>query len=132
MDIELTDKQLKFIDAYLNSKSITETCKKLKISRNTAYLNYLNDPVIKAEINKRRNELINDTTLFLQDKLIECSKVLMDIIQDKETPATTKIQAINSIFNNCNKLTETNDIITKLAEIEQRLAEQEDKANEFN
>lgn len=125
MDIELTDKQLKFIDAYLNSKSITETCKKLKISRNTAYLNYLNDPVIKAEISKRRSELINDTTLFLQDNLIKCSKILMDIIKDKETPVNIKIQAINSVFNNCNKLTETNDIMTKLTEIEQRLIEQE-------
>lgn len=125
MDIELTDKQLKFIDAYLNSKSITETCKKLKISRNTAYLNYLNDPVIKAEISKRHSELINDTTLFLQDNLIKCSKILMDIIKDKETPVNIKIQAINSVFNNCNKLTETNDIMTKLTEIEQRLIEQE-------
>ena len=33
---ELTDKHSKFIDTYLNSKSITETCKKLNIARSTA------------------------------------------------------------------------------------------------
>lgn len=125
MTIDLNDKQLKFINAYLNSTNITDACKKLNISRNTAYKTYLNNPLIKAEINKRRTELINDTTLFLQDNLIECSKILMEIIKDKATPVNTKIQAINSVFNNCNKLTETNDIMTKLTELEQRLIEQE-------
>lgn len=121
---ELDTKHLKFIDTYLNSKNITETCKTLKISRNTAY-EYLKDERVKAEIDKRRGELINDTTLYLQNSLQECSKVLMDIIKDPNTAPQIKINAINSIFSNCNKLTETNDIMTKLAEVEQRLAEQE-------
>lgn len=121
---ELTDKQLKFIDAYIKSKNMTETCKTLKISRETAY-RYIKDENIKAEIDKRRREMISDASLFLQDSLNECSKVLMDIIKDKETTAQVKINAINSIFSNCNKLTETNDVLTKIAEIEQKLAEQE-------
>ena len=121
---ELTDKQIKFIDAYLKTKNMTETCKSLNISRNTAY-NYLKDDRVKAEISKRRTELIGNTTLFLQDNLKECSSILMDIIRDKNSSPQVKINAINSIFNNCNKLTETNDILTKLADIEERLAEQE-------
>lgn len=129
MEQELTDKQVKFIDAYLSSKSITETCKKLNISRSNAYQQYLNDPIIKAEISKRRSELLSDTTLYLQDKLQECSKVLIDIVKDKKTPPQVKVNAINSIFTNFNKLVETNDIMTKLAELENRLADQEDKAN---
>lgn len=127
---KLTDKQIKFIDTYLTSKNVAETCKKLKISRNTAYTTYLNNPLITAEINARRSELLNNTTLYLQDNLIECSKQLMEIIRDKETPPTTKIQAINSVFNNCNKLTEQLDILTKLDDIEKRLAETEQKQNE--
>lgn len=121
---ELTDKQIKFIDAYLKTKNMTETCKSLNISRNTAY-NYLKDDRVKTEISKRRTELIGNTTLFLQDNLKECSSTLMDIIRDKNSSPQVKINAINSIFNNCNKLTETNDILTKLADIEERLAEQE-------
>lgn len=121
---ELEDKYIKFIDTYLSSKSITETCKKLDITRSTAY-RYLKEENVKAEIDKRRGELINDTTLYLQDSLQECSKILMDIIKDPKTSPQVKINAINSIFNNCNKLTETNDILTKIASIEERLAEQE-------
>lgn len=122
---ELNDKQSKFIDTYFSSKNMTDTCKKLKISRNTAY-NYLKDENVKAEINKRRGELIGDTTLYLQDKLKECSQALMDIVRSTTASPQVKINAINSIFSNCNKLTETNDILTKLAEIEERLAEQEE------
>ena len=121
---ELEDKYIKFIDTYLSSKSITETCKKLKITRSTAY-RYLREDKVKAEIDKRRGELINDTTLYLQDSLQECSRQLMEIIKDPNTTPQVKINAINSIFNNCNKLTETNDILTKIASIEERLAEQE-------
>lgn len=121
---ELEDKYIKFIDTYLSSKNLTETCKKLKITRSTAY-RYLKEDIVKAEIDKRRGELINDTTLYLQDSLQECSKVLMNIVKDPKASPQVKINAINSIFSNCNKLTETNDILTKIASIEERLAEQE-------
>ena len=124
MEDELNDKQTKFIDTYLNSKSITETCKKLNITRSTAY-RYLKEDSVKAEIDKRRSLLINDTTLFLLDSLQECSKQLMEIIKSPNTSPQVKINAINSVFSNCNKLTETNDILIKLADIEERLAEQE-------
>ena len=72
---------------------------------------------------------MSDTTLYLQDKLQECSKVLIDIVKDKKTPPQVKVNEINRIFTNINKIAETNDIMTKLAELENRLADQEDKAN---
>jgi len=122
---ELTDKQKKFIDTYLKSKSITDTCKKLNIARSTAY-GYLRDTNVKSELDKRRMELINDTTIYLQGSLQECCKTLMEIIKNDENSPQIKINAINSIFNNCNKLTETNDILTKIAEIEERLNEREE------
>ena len=62
---ELEHKYIKFIDTYLSSKNLTETCKKIKITRSTAY-RYLKEDIVKAEIDKRRGELINDTTLYLQ------------------------------------------------------------------
>ena len=122
--VELNDKNSKFIDTYLSSKNMTETCKKLDITRSTAY-RYLKEDIVKAEIDKRRGELINDTTLYLQGSLQECSKILMDIIKDPKTSPQVKINAINSIFSNCNKLTETNDILVKIASIEERLTADE-------
>lgn len=128
---DLTDKEIKFIDAYMTNKNMTETCKSLKISRNTGYT-YFNDARVKAEINRRKASLINETTLYLQDSLKECSDMLMTIVKSTNTTAQVKINAINCIFNNCNKLTETSDIITRLADIEEKLAQQEGNNNDFN
>ena len=121
----MNDKQIKFIETYLQSKNITETCKTLDISRNTAYT-YLQDKDIKAEINQRRNEMLSNATIYLQDQLQACSGVLMDIINEETAPYQVKVNAINSVFNNCNKLTETTDIITRLNDIERRLVETSD------
>lgn len=121
----MNDKHLKFIDVYLNSKSIAETCKELDISRQTAYI-YLSQPEVKNEINQRRGEILTNTTTFLQNQLINCSSVLVSIINDDKISAQVKVNAVNSIFNNFNKLLETTDIITRLNEIEKRLNETSD------
>ena len=120
----LSDKQLAFIDAYLSESDINKVCKKLKITRPT-YYKYLNDDAVKQEIYKVRLETIENTARFLQDSLSLCSKELVDIIKSKNTAPQIKINAINSVFSNCNKLTEQIDIINKLENIEQRLSEQE-------
>lgn len=120
----LNDKQLKFIDAYFKEQNIDKICKALGITRAT-YYNYLNDDAVRQEISNIRYEMLSNTTNFLQSELIECSKILIDIIKSKDTTAQVKINAINSIFSNCNKLTEQVDILSKINNIEQRLSKQE-------
>lgn len=127
---DLTDKEIKFIDAYLSNKNMTNTCKALKISRNTGYT-YYNDARIRAEIDKRKLNILSDTTIYLQSSLEECSKILMDIINSPNTSPQVKINAINSIFNNCNKLTEQSDILNRLSRIEEQLQEQE-RGNKYD
>lgn len=129
MDSNLSDKQLKFIDVYFKEQNISKICKKLDITRAT-YYNYLNDDAVKTEINNIRCNMLSDTAHYLQECLNECSKELMNIIKNKDTAPQIKINAINSIFNNCSKLTEQVDILTKINDIEQRLKDAEDKANE--
>lgn len=127
----LNDKQLAFIDAYLSENDINKVCKKLNITRPT-YYKYLNDDAIKQEISKIRLATIENTARFLQDNLSLCSQELVKIIKSEDATPQIKINAINSIFNNCNKLTEQVDIINKLENIEQRLQEQEYKYNGGN
>ena len=120
----LNDKQLKFIDAYFTEQSIDKVCKKLDITRAT-YYNYFNDDAVRQEINRLRQEQLSKTTNYLQSSLDECSKILMDIIKSEKTTTQVKINAINSVFNHCNKLTEQVDILTKINDLEQRLSKQE-------
>lgn len=123
---DLSDKQLAFIDAYLSEQDINKVCKKLNITRPT-YYKYLNDDAVKQEISKIRLATIENTTRYLQDSLSLCSQELVKIIKSDEIAPQIKINAINSIFNNCSKLTEQVDIINELNRINQRLQEQEDR-----
>ena len=123
---DLSDKQLAFIDAYLSESDINKVCKKLNITRPT-YYKYLNDDAVKQEINKIRLANIENTARYLQDSLSLCSQELVKIIKSDEIAPQIKINAINSIFNNCSKLTEQVDIINELNRINQRLQEQEDR-----
>ena len=124
----LDEKQVNFIDAYISEQDINKVCKKLNITRPT-YYKYLNDDAVKQEIHKIRVENLENTTRYLQDNLRLCSQKLIDIITSDDTAPQIKINAINSVFSNCNKLTEQIDIINKVNELEQRLQEQEDKDN---
>lgn len=124
MDNKLSDKQLKFIDAYFQEQSINDICNKLNITRAT-YYNYLNDDAVKQEISKNRYNLLSTTTDYLQSCLNECSKELMQIIKDKDTSPQIRINAINSIFSNCTKLTEQVDLLDKISTLEDKLKEQE-------
>jgi ACT domain-containing protein len=123
---DLSDKQLAFIDAYLSEQDINKVCKKLNITRPT-YYKYLNDDAVKQEISKIRLATIENTARYLQDSLSLCSQELVKIIKSDEIAPQIKINAINSIFNNCSKLTEQVDIINELNRINQRLQEQEDR-----
>ncbi len=127
----LNDKQIAFIDAYLLEQDINKVCKKLDITRPT-YYKYLNDDAVKQEISRIRLATIENTARYLQDNLSLCSQELVSIIKSKDTAPQIKINAINSIFNNCSKLTEQVDIINELDRINQRLQEQEDKTNGGN
>lgn len=121
----LDDKQLKFINAYFKYNYIKDICNNLKITRPT-YYKYLKDDAIKNAIANQRIEIMQGATKNLQVNLSLCSDELIKIIKSDETPPQIKINAINSVFNNCNKLTEQLDIISEIESIKEKL---EDRAN---
>ena len=117
----LTTKQTAFLKAMLEESTIKKAAEKAGISRDTAY-KYLKNENFQAELNKRRSECVTDTVRFLQSKLSLCSETLVNIVENPETGAQIKINAINAIFANCKALLETTEILQKMAELE---AEQE-------
>lgn len=122
---ELTEKQERFINEYLVSKNMTECCKNLGISRNTGY-NYLKDESIKREIGERRNLLLKDTSIYMQNSLREASEYLVEIISDETILPNIRISAINCLFNNSIKITEQVDILERLSLIEDNIKEQKE------
>ena len=111
-------KQQNFIEAYLTSNSMKEAVKKCGIARKTAY-NYLKENEVKEEIQRRKTELMQDTTLFMQNNLQRASQVLMDIINDEKTPQSVRVQAVNSL---------NTDILERIEELEARADDQEQRS----
>jgi phage terminase small subunit len=59
-----TGRQMRFITAYLTAPTIAEAAKAAKIGERTAY-KYLNDPRVKAEMERRQEEAVKVATARL-------------------------------------------------------------------
>lgn len=116
----LEPKYIKFIDAYFRCNDVKSVCKECNITINT-YYKYLNDKAVKKEISKQYSQLLRDTTRYLQSNLNKCSSELMEIVNSKEIPPQTKINAINTIFNITLKLSEQTEILDRLNELENKV-----------
>lgn len=124
----ITDKEQSFIETYLTTRTITECCKKLGIARKTAY-NYLDNPEVKEILRDRKLEVMKETSLFMEQSIRKATESLVNIITDKTTPQSVRVQAINSLFSNYQKLTETLDLeleIDKMKEKFERFMNKQD------
>lgn len=124
----MNEKKERFIDVYLESKSMNETIKKLGISSATAY-RYLQDAEVKAELRERKIQKLKEVTSIMESKLEDATKELMNIINSDKVQPSIKVQAINSLFSNYQKLVETTDIEVELAEIQEQLKEVAESKN---
>lgn len=122
----ITEKQERFIETYLQSKTISETIRKLGISRKTAYT-YLDNKEVQTIIRDRKMEILKDTTLYMENNLKQASEQLIQIINDKKTPQSVKVQAINSLFSNYQRLFENIEVETQIDEIKEQLEQIPDK-----
>lgn len=118
----ISSNQEKFIEAYLVDSNISRISKKMKISRPTIY-SYLNNEEVKSELLRRKKEIIEETNSFLRNNLLKASEELVNIITEFTTSDSTRLQAINTLFNINQKLTETIDIEERIEKIEAKIKE---------
>ena len=121
----MNKKQMNFLQALLTETTIAEATKKAGISRSTAY-RYLNDPQFKQELNKAKAECISDTIRYLQGNLTACSEELMKIVKNPDTSDQVRINAINTVFQNCKSLIDTCEVEERMQQIEAMLQEKQE------
>ena len=108
-----------FMIALLEAGTTKEAYEKAGLAPRTAY-NYLKDETFKKELQARRNEILSDSIHHLQANLATCTRVLMEIVTDAGTPASVKVQAINSVFSNYKNLSETIELRERIEKLEER------------
>lgn len=111
----------KFVTTYLNSKTITETAKKLDISRYSIYKYYLNSPEVKRALRDKQEEVLHEVKNQMEQNLIVATMELMEIITNQKTRQSVKVQAINSLFTNYEKLSEKIDIEGQIEELREEV-----------
>ena len=117
-----------FLIAMLEATTTKEAWEMAGINRNTAY-NYLKDEEFKKELQARRSEVLRDSIHHLQMNLSTCTRVLMEIVTDAGTPASVKVQAINSVFSNYTNLSETIELRERIENLEEKGDMDEDLHN---
>jgi len=118
---KLTDRQLKAIPHIVSCSTYTEGCKKAKINK-TTYYKWLKDPEFKAELDKKRNEVVSDAFGILSQGLTKAVENLVELLD--HTDDRLKRMACKDIIEYVLKHKEIEDIDERLTAIEQRLSEQ--------
>lgn len=118
----MNKKQMDFLKALMTETTIVKATEKARISRSTAY-RYLNDVEFKQELNKAKVECISDTIRYLQGNLTACSEELMKIVKNPKTADQVRINAINTVFQNCKSLIDTCEVEERMRQIEEMLQE---------
>lgn len=103
--------------AFTKYEKTADLMKETGLSRNTIK-RYKADPELRKIVQERRSEMISAAVALMQDYLTDGVQELIKIIKDPETPAQTKVNAINLIFNQCRDWMTTTDLQKRLEVLE--------------
>lgn len=80
---------------------------------------YKKDPELQKILDERRLEYVKGAVSKLQTVMGECVDKLMEIIRNDETAPQVKVNAIQTVFNQCREWTATTEILERLEAIEE-------------
>lgn len=92
--------QKKFVTSYLKNSNMEQVAKELKISKVTCF-KYLKDYEVKIAIEAASDELLSHAIKELKNSLGIANKNLIAIIENSQSPPSTKIKAIELLYEIC-------------------------------
>ncbi len=105
------------ISALLNEPTVQKAAEKCKLSERQIF-ERMKQPSFRQEYNRAKRQILESATNALQSRLTAATETAIQIMQDKETSPQTRLNACNLIFNQCQKLTETIDILDRIESLE--------------
>ena len=101
------------ISAFLNNFRMVDVIRETGLSKKTCY-KIRNDPEFQKVIRERKEAILKTAVNKMQGYLTKDVEILQQIIEDPETPAQTKVNAIQTLMNQLRDWTTTTDIMKKL------------------
>lgn len=105
------------IEAFILGKNKNDIAQRTGLSLKTIY-RYSCDPVFQEMLNKRKAEYVKASVNKMQTMLLGCAEKLEEIINDPDTPRSTQVSAIQTVYNQCKEWTVTADILERLEAVE--------------
>jgi hypothetical protein len=115
---KLTARQAKFLPVLLASPTYTEACRKGRVSRDTLY-EWLKDPAFKAELGRRRDELVAQGFAFLSQSVGKAVETLVGLLDAGD--GRLKRLAAKDILDQHGKFREQDELTRRIEAIEERL-----------
>ena len=118
----LKAKQEAAIVALLSSRSTEEAARSIQVAPKTLY-RWLKDSAFDAAYRKARRDAFGQTIARLQQGSPAAAAVLLKLVVDSSTPASTRVRAAEIVLDKAAKAIEIEDIEERLAALE-RAAEE--------
>ena len=101
------------ISAFLNNFRMVDVIRETGLSKKTCY-KIRNDPEFQKVIRERKEAILKTAVNKMQSYLTKDVEILQQIIEDPETSAQTKVNAIQTLMNQLRDWTTSVDIMKKL------------------
>lgn len=101
------------IGAFLNNFRMVDVMRETGLSKNTVY-KIRNDPEFQKVLRERKEAILKTAVNKMQGYLTKDVEILQQIIEDPDTSAQTKVNAIQTLMNQLRDWTTTTDIMKKL------------------
>jgi len=117
---KLTARQARFLPILLASPTYTVACQAGRVSRDTLY-EWLKDPAFKAELGRRRDELVAQGFALLAQSVCKAVETLAGLLDTGD--GRLKRLAAKDILDQHVKFRELDDLTRRIETIERRLEE---------
>ena len=101
------------ISAFLTNFRMVDVMKETGLSKKTCY-KIRNDPKFQQVIRERKEAILKTAVNKMQGYLTKDVEILQQIIEDPETSAQTKVNAVKVLFDQLRDWVTTTDIMKKL------------------
>jgi len=117
--LSLSTRQKQVLPIFASNLTIEEACERAGISRNTFY-EWLKEPQFKLELDRLRNEIVNEAVNHLKVTSTKAARTLADLLERDDSP-TVQRAAANDVLGHVVKFMELKELEDRLADIERHI-----------